>query len=79
MKAADHLNMPELIFSNVEVEMSEKEKQMYDGLKADLIIPLEGGDIDAQSAVGLSNSYIKWQTVLCMMRTGKSVGSMTGS
>ena len=55
MKAADHLNMPELIFSNVEVEMSEKEKQMYDGLKADLIIPLEGGDIDAQSAVGLSN------------------------
>ncbi|MGF0066232.1 DEAD/DEAH box helicase [Lachnospiraceae bacterium SGI.085] len=55
MKAADHLNMPELIISNVEVEMSEKEKQMYDGLKADLIIPLEGGDIDAQSAVGLSN------------------------
>ena len=55
MKAADHLNMPELIISNVEVEMSEKEKQMYDGLKADLILPLEGGDIDAQSAVGLSN------------------------
>lgn len=55
MKAADHLNMPELIISNVEVEMSEKEKQMYDGLKADLIIPLGGGDIDAQSAVGLSN------------------------
>lgn len=55
MKAADHLNMPELIFSNVEVKMSEKEKQMYDGLKDDLIIPLEGGDIDAQSAVGLSN------------------------
>ena len=55
MKAADHLNMPELILSNVEVEMDEKEKQMYDDLKADLILPLEGGDIDAQSAVGLSN------------------------
>lgn len=55
MKAADHLNMPELIVSNVEVEMSEKEQQMYDGLKSDLILPLEGGDIDAQSAVGLSN------------------------
>lgn len=55
MKAADHLNMPELILSNVEVEMDEKEQQMYDGLKADLILPLEGGDIDARSAVGLSN------------------------
>lgn len=55
MKAADHLNMPGLIFSNVEVEMNEKEKQMYDSLKADLILPLEGGDIDAKSAVGLSN------------------------
>ncbi|MBR5943547.1 MAG: DEAD/DEAH box helicase [Lachnospiraceae bacterium] len=55
MKAADHLNMPKLIVSNVEVEMSEKEQKMYDGLKADLILPLEGGDIDAQSAVGLSN------------------------
>ena len=55
MKAADHLNMPELITSNVEVEMSEKEQKMYDDLKSDLILPFEGGDIDAQSAVGLSN------------------------
>ena len=55
MKAKDHLNMPELIMSNVEVEMSEKEQKMYDSLKADLILPLDGGDIDAQSAVGLSN------------------------
>ena len=55
MKAADHLNMPELIVSNVEVEMNEKEQKMYDDLKSDLILPFEGGDIDAQSAVGLSN------------------------
>lgn len=55
MKAADHLKMPELIVSNVEVEMNEKEQKMYDDLKSDLILPLEGGDIDAQSAVGLSN------------------------
>ncbi len=55
MKATDHLNMPELIISNVEVEMSEKEQKLYDSLREDLILPLEGGDIDAQSAVGLSN------------------------
>ena len=55
MKAADHLKLPELIMTNVEVEMSEKEKKLYDQLKADLILPFADGDIDAQSAVGLSN------------------------
>ena len=55
MKAADHLKMPELIMSNVEVQMSESEQNLYDQLKSDLILPFEDGDIDAQSAVGLSN------------------------
>ena len=55
MKAADHLKMPELIMTNVKVEMSEKEKKLYDQLKKDLILPFADGDIDAQSAVGLSN------------------------
>ena len=55
MKAKDHLQMPELIVSNVEVVMSEKEQKMYDQLKANLILPFADGDIDAASAVGLSN------------------------
>ena len=55
MKSADYLNLPDKVVSNVEVEMDEKEQELYDQLKADLILPLEGGDIDAQSAVGLSN------------------------
>ena len=55
MKAGDHIKMQDLIVSNIEVEMSEKEQHMYDALKTDLILPFEDGDIDAQSAVGLSN------------------------
>lgn len=55
MKAADHLKMPELIMTNIKVEMSEKEKKLYDQLKKDLILPFADGDIDAQSAVGVSN------------------------
>lgn len=55
MKAKDHLNMPEYISGKVEVEMSEREKNMYENLKKDLILPFEDGDIDAASAVGLSN------------------------
>ncbi len=55
MKAADYLNMPQLVVSNVEVTMSDKEQSMYDQLKLDLVLPFESGDIDAASAVGLSN------------------------
>lgn len=59
MKACDYLKLPDKVVSNVEVEMDEKERKMYDSLKADLILPLEGGDIDAQSAVGLSNKLLQ--------------------
>ena len=59
MKASDYITLPELVTSNVEVVMNEKEKAMYDKLKADLILPLEGGDIDAASAVGLSNKLLQ--------------------
>lgn len=47
MKAVDHLKMPELIMTNIKVEMSEKEKKLYDQLKKDLILPFADGDIDA--------------------------------
>ncbi len=55
MKARDLLNMPELVLSNVEITLSEKEQKMYNQLKADLILPFSDGDVDAASAVGLSN------------------------
>lgn len=63
MKANDQLKMPKLLVSNYEVNMSKKEKQMYDTLKKDLILPFKDGDIDAASAVGLSNK-------LCQMANG---------
>ncbi len=59
MKANDYLELPDKVISNVEVEMDEKEREMYDQLKKDLVLPLEGGDIDAQSAVGLSNKLLQ--------------------
>ena len=59
MKNADYLNMPKLIISEVEVSMSEAEQKKYDQLKHDLVLPMEGGDIDAASAVGLSNKLLQ--------------------
>ena len=59
MKAVDHLNMPDCIFVNHEVEMNAPERRFYDLLKTELIIPLEGGDIDASNAGSLSNKLLQ--------------------
>lgn len=59
MKASDYLQLPGLVSSEVPVSMDEKEKRLYEKLKSDLILPMEGGDIDAASAVGLSNKLLQ--------------------
>jgi SNF2 family DNA or RNA helicase len=59
MKAIDHLQMPECLYVNHEVEMDAQERKLYDQLKEDLIIPLEDGDIDAANAASLSNKLLQ--------------------
>ena len=59
MKAVDHLNMPECVYVNHEVEMDGKERKLYDQLKTDLIIPTDDGDIDAANAASLSNKLLQ--------------------
>lgn len=71
MKANDYLQMPDLIESNVMVEMDEKERKIYDQLKADLIVPFPDGDIDAASAVGLSNKLLQMANGACYDENGK--------
>lgn len=55
MKSADYLKMPEYVINEVPVRLSEKEMESYQTLKDDLILSLDGQDIDAANAVGLSN------------------------
>ena len=59
MKAVDHLQMPECVYVNHEVEMDTRERKLYDQLKNDLIIPTEDGDIDAANAASLSNKLLQ--------------------
>lgn len=59
MKAIDHLQMPECLYVNHEVEMDAQERKLYDQLKKDLIIPLEDGDIDAANTASLSNKLLQ--------------------
>ena len=59
MKALDYLDMPECIYVNHEVQMSEPERKLYDQLKRDSILPLANGDIDAKNAAALSNKLLQ--------------------
>ena len=59
MKALDYLHMPDQVFVDHEVVMSDSEKKLYDMLKKDLIIPLEDADIDASNAGALTGKLLQ--------------------
>ena len=54
MKSTDHLQMPELITSQYEVQLSEEEEHRYEELKADFILELPEGEITAANAASLT-------------------------
>ena len=54
MKSTDHLQMPELITSQYEVQLSEEEEKRYEELKADFILALPEGEITAANAASLT-------------------------
>lgn len=59
MKAADYLDMPECITVNRVVEMDPAEKRLYDQMKDQLIIKLDGKEIDAANAAVLSGKLLQ--------------------
>lgn len=63
MKATDHLQMPELISSRYEVELSPTERQKYEQLKKDLVLPVDDEEITAANAAALSGK-------LCQLANG---------
>ena len=59
MKSKDFLKMPKCILNEVEVYLSEKERNLYDSLKADMVLKLEDEEIDAVNAAALSNKLLQ--------------------
>ena len=59
MKALDYLHMPDQVFVDHEVVMSRQERNLYDMLRKDLIIPLGDADIDASNAGALTGKLIQ--------------------
>ncbi len=54
MKSTDHLQIPELITSQYEVQLSEDEETRYEDLKADFILELPEGEVTAANAASLT-------------------------
>lgn len=55
MKAADHLNMPELISTDYLVDMDDKERKIYESFKKNLVIELSSDkELTASNAATLS-------------------------
>jgi SNF2 family DNA or RNA helicase len=67
MKSADYLNMPECVMNEVCVAMSDTETKLYTAMKDDLVVTLNGEEIDAVNAAALSGK-------LCQMANGALYG-----
>lgn len=54
MRSTDFLDMPELVTSEYTVTLDDSEREIYDGMKKDLILQLPGGEVTAANAASLS-------------------------
>lgn len=59
MKAVDYLDMPERIDNRIEVEMSAKEKKIYDDFCRDMVVQIGDEELDAANAGVLSGKLLQ--------------------
>lgn len=59
MRSADYLTLPECIINEVPVSMSEKEREIYDTFRADMVAKVKGEEIDAANAAVLSGKLLQ--------------------
>ena len=59
MKALDYLDMPEQVTVNHWVEMDAAERDLYDAMKKELLVEVDGETIDAANAAVLSGKLLQ--------------------
>ena len=59
MKNTDYLKLPKLVMNEINVRLSEAEWQHYQTLKDELVLSLNGKDIDAVNAAALSGKLLQ--------------------
>ena len=73
MKALDYLDMPEFVPVTHMVEMDRKERRLYDEMKKELIITVEGEEVDAANAAALSGKLTQMANGAAYGEDGKAV------
>lgn len=73
MKSTDHLQMPALVSSEYEVQLSDEEMERYDDLKKDLVLQLPDGDITVANAAALSNKLSQMANGAVYGDTGNTI------
>ena len=59
MKALDYLDMPEQLMVNHYVDMEPQERKLYDDMKKQLLVEVDGEEIDAANAAVLSGKLLQ--------------------
>ena len=59
MKALDYLDMPDFISVTHTVEMSRRERKIYDEMRKELLVTIDGEEIDAANAAALSGKLLQ--------------------
>ena len=59
MKATDHIRMPELVSNTYKVELSEKERKVYESLKDEMTLDIDKDEITVSNAAALSNKLLQ--------------------
>ena len=59
MKTEDYLNLPPCIHNVVKVALSEREREVYERFRKEMVISLGGEEIDAMNAAALSNKLLQ--------------------
>jgi len=59
MKNTDYLKMPELVMNEISVRLSDDEWQHYQTMKEEMVLSLDGKDIDAVNAAALSGKLLQ--------------------
>ena len=59
MKSEDYLQLPELIYDVVPVELDSKARKAYDKMERDMLLQIDEETIDAGSAAALSNKLLQ--------------------
>ena len=72
MSAEDYLQLPDIIYNTVPVELDKAAKEKYDKMERDLLLDVDDKEITAMSAASLSNKLLQMCNGACYSETGEA-------